>query len=50
MAPDVEDELFGDSARVARSMSTVVMRAVEQMQRRREERARREGEGEPAQV
>ncbi|MDN6301538.1 MAG: hypothetical protein L0J57_00605 [Brachybacterium sp.] len=45
MAPDVEDELFGDSARVARSMSTVVMRAVEQMQRRREERARREGEG-----
>lgn len=45
MAPEVEDELFGDSARVARATSTVVMRALEQMHRRQEERSRREAEG-----
>lgn len=45
VAPDVEDELFGDSARVARSVSSVVMRAMEQGSRRREEQARREQDG-----
>ncbi|WP_422117820.1 hypothetical protein [Brachybacterium sp. UNK5269] len=45
MAPDVEDELFGDSARVVRATSTVVMRALEQMHRRQEERSRRAAEG-----
>lgn len=45
MTPEVEDELFGDSARVARATSTVVMRALEQMQRRKEERSRREAAG-----
>lgn len=45
MAPDVEDDLFGDSARVARATSTVVMRLMEQLQRGREERSRREADG-----
>lgn len=45
MTPDVEDELFGDSARVVRATSTVVMRALEQIQRRKEERSRREAAG-----
>lgn len=45
MAPDAEDELFGDSARVVRATSTVVMRALEQMHRRQEERSRRAAEG-----
>lgn len=45
MAPDVEDELFGDSARVVRATSTVVMRALEQMHRRQEERSRRIADG-----
>lgn len=45
MAPDVEDELFGDSARVVRATSTVVMRALEQMHRRQEDRSRRAAEG-----
>lgn len=45
MAPDTEDELFGDSARVVRATSMVVMRAVEQVNRSREERSRREADG-----
>lgn len=45
MAPNVEDELFGDSARVVRATSTVVMRALEQMHRRQEERSRRIADG-----
>lgn len=45
VAPEVEDELFGDSARVGRAMGSVVMRAMEQVQRRREQAARREQEG-----
>ena len=45
MAPDTEDELTGDSARVVRATSTAVMRALEQMHRRQEERSRRAAEG-----
>lgn len=45
MTPDVEDELFGDSARVVRTTSTVVMRALEQMHHRQEERSRRAADG-----